>query len=83
MVKEHVFCLERPRDATIFQGFVASIAGAVSRCNIVVVLLVVVVVVMVVKAHLDRKEFSEVVHHVDKTALELQFGPATPYSRRP
>lgn len=32
VVKEYVFRLEQPRDATLFQAFVASIAGAVSRC---------------------------------------------------
>lgn len=32
VVKEYVFKLERPGDATLFQTFCASIAGAVSRC---------------------------------------------------
>lgn len=32
VVKEYMFRLERPGDATLFQAFVASIAGAVSRC---------------------------------------------------
>lgn len=33
VVKEYVFRLERPGDATLFQAFCASIAGAVSRCG--------------------------------------------------
>lgn len=32
VVKEYIFELERPGDATLFQAFCASIAGAVSRC---------------------------------------------------
>ncbi|CAM9681343.1 unnamed protein product, partial [Hapterophycus canaliculatus] len=31
-VKEYVFRLERPADATLFQTFCASVAGAVARC---------------------------------------------------
>lgn len=33
VVKEYVFRLERPGDATLFQAFCASIAGAISRCG--------------------------------------------------
>lgn len=31
LVKEHMFLLDRPENATLFQTFVASVAGAVSR----------------------------------------------------
>ncbi|CAN0048790.1 unnamed protein product [Sphacelaria rigidula] len=34
VVKEYVFRLEQPRDATLFQAFVASIAGAVSSITV-------------------------------------------------